>query len=645
MILFIIIWLFLGFSCYLYGFWVLNLLNIHLFEHPFFEENRESGAIVIIWIGLLLISSLLLLISLFAPLSLSVFILLNTLLLIVSLSTRSVRSSLLFFSQLYSFSALYGGIAVLFLVAFISTANVTLYDSALYHFQLIQWLSKWGNVPGLALLHHRLGFTSIWFTLVAPFNTGFLETRMIALMGGFSILLALAHQIISLKNLIKNRPINLDKCSPDCFLVVATFLSIPYLINATLATSASPDTPVIILTIELSWLILVLANFNSINLAQTSKESIDFTSSDRTTNSTRNLYLLPLILSAGAMNIKFSAFPLVLVSLLFYSFQPKFSFSFSTFINFSKGTAIAGLIISPVLITNLVTSSCPLYPSPTLCTNLPWSIAPEDASQIAKIIQDWARWWGPTPENATNFNWILPWLRLRKEAAFLLLTSLFSICILGSLPKYRKLQSTQYLLILALIGISFMLYKAPDMRFGLGFLIVAPSLAVALTLRSHIILGEFLFFSLVLSFYFLYFLHFSLENLNIIFIISVLLIFFIVAMSRSFTSGQIIIFKLLVPVLFLSLSTFPVTSYLLNSNPLSQRILFPPQMSSLAPSNLLTKEAENFTYYIPKEGDRCFASPLPCTPYLTYDNVQLRDKLNLSKGFKHKIINERGKAL
>lgn len=632
MIVLVIVWLFLGFACYIYGCWALNLLKIQLFKHPSFELNRESGVIIIIWVGLLFLSSSLLLISLFSPLTLKSFSIFNIFLFVISLSARSVRSSLLFYSKLCSFSSIIGWIALLFFVAFISTANVTLYDSALYHFQLTQWLSKWGTIPGLALLHHRFGFTSIWFALAAPFNTGFLENRMVALTGGFAIFLALAHGVINLTNIIhQNRQVNSYRCSSDWFFIVATFLSLPYLVNATLATSSSPDTPIIIITIEVAWLILFLSNVNPANTAQSLGQDIDLTSNNKHKRSTSNLYLLPLILAAGAMDIKLSALPLVLVSLLFYSFQPKFSFSLS---NLLQGTAIAGLAISPVLIANLTTSGCPLYPAPTLCTNLPWSIAPEDVSHITEIIQNWARWWRPTPENATDFNWIIPWLRLRKEAAFLLLTSLFSICILWSLPKYRKVQSTQYLLILALIGISFMFYKAPDMRFGLGFLIIAPSLAISLTLRSHIILGELLFFSLVLSFYFLYFLHFSLENLNLIFIISVLFIFFIIGISRSFSSGQIIIFKLLVPVLFLSLSAFPVTSYLFNSSPLLQRILFPPKMQTLAPSNLLTKEAQNFTYYIPKEGDRCFASPLPCTPYLTYDDIELQEEGNLGSGFK-----------
>lgn len=626
MILLIIIWLFLGFACYLYGCWALNLLEIQLFEHPAFEEYRESGAIITTWVGVLFLSSLLLLISLISPLSLKVFSILNIFLIIISLSTRSVRFSLIFYSKAFSFLSVIGWISLLLIIAFIATANVTLYDSGLYHFQLTQWLSKWGTVPGLALLHDRFGFTSVWFALAAPFNTGFLETRIVALNGGFAIFLAFAHVATSLNNLIqKHSKYSTDRCNPDYFLIVATFLSLPYLINATLAISSSPDTPVIILTVELAWLILVLSNFASKN--------IDFELKSKLKRKTENLYFLPLILSAGAMTIKFSALPLVLTSLLFYSLQSRFSFSL---IRFLKGVAIAGLVLFPVVIANLTTSGCPLYPSPLLCLHLPWSIAPEDASHVSKIIQDWARWWRPTPDYANHLNWILPWLRLRKEAVFLLIASLVFSCLLLLIPRYRKLPSIEYLLILVLIGIAFMLYKAPDVRFGLGYLIVTPSFAIALILQAQTIWGKFLFLGLSLSFYFLYFLHFNLDNLSLIFITFIVLLYLVIWISYFFRSGQIMILKILLPALFLVISTFPTMPYLLTSNSSVTRILLPPKMQSLTQSELLFKEAENFDYYLPKIGDRCFASPLPCTPYLTYDNVQLRDKLTFSKGFKKK---------
>ena len=56
--------------------------------------------------------------------------------------------------------------------AALASDPVTLYDSLVYHVGIIRWLREHGVVPGIALIHIRLGHMSTWFTLAAAFDAG-----------------------------------------------------------------------------------------------------------------------------------------------------------------------------------------------------------------------------------------------------------------------------------------------------------------------------------------------------------------------------------------------------------------------------------------------------------------------------------------
>jgi hypothetical protein len=53
------------------------------------------------------------------------------------------------------------------LIALAASQPSQVYDSGLYHYQIMEWHRSYGAVPGVALLHHRLGFTSSLFALEA----------------------------------------------------------------------------------------------------------------------------------------------------------------------------------------------------------------------------------------------------------------------------------------------------------------------------------------------------------------------------------------------------------------------------------------------------------------------------------------------
>ena len=65
-------------------------------------------------------------------------------------------------------------------------------DTGLYHAQSIRWVEEYGAVPGLALLHNRLGYNSAAFPLTALYSMKFLTGRSLHGAAGYLALLVAA---------------------------------------------------------------------------------------------------------------------------------------------------------------------------------------------------------------------------------------------------------------------------------------------------------------------------------------------------------------------------------------------------------------------------------------------------------------------
>jgi hypothetical protein len=323
-----------------------------------------------------------------------------------------------------------------------------------------------------------------------------------------------------------------------------------------------------------------------------------------------------------------------LVSLVFYCFE-NLTIKITLLI---KGLIVIAILTTPVLIVNIVSSGCPLYPSPILCTHLHWSVGSQEATQNSVIIRNWARWLGPTPENSNNWNWLIHWIPKSRDSVMLIIISILSSIIVLFLLKKHKIKGSYYILAIAYIGILFLMYKAPSTRFGLGYLLTLPSFVIALILELRITLG----IPLLILFPFL--LNFLIpgqwsssirpETIKV-----VAIIFFIIAFATFLirkTNKQWICIPLLTTVLILSILV-PNYYYLFKDTDLSlkSRLLVPTGIQSLTyPYDFENFYAVNFSYLKPKEGDQCWDSFLPCTPYLTHNSVKLRDsEQGFSQGF------------
>ena len=547
MLFFILAWTGLLLVCFVIGTAILNVTKADCFE-PI--GNR---LIVAVWLGVVILSVVFLATSLIFPLSPTVGSAIAVGSVLLALRSSSTRTEITHLFSALSPKWLLGAITLELGVAALTSYKITWFDTGLYHFQTIQWLSQFGAVPGLALIHHRFGFTSSWFALAAPFNAGIFEARIGALLGGFVFLLALFHLLISLTHILKNQ----EKLE-DWFLVTFLLLCSPYLAKWKMALSTANDLPVIMITGVVAWTIIVIS---SKRIKTDSGSNIDAT-------------VIPLILSAGATTMKLTALPLLFISSLFYLCYQKHVNPQRIFV----GCAIVVLLILPMLGHGTITSGCPLYPSSAICFDLPWSVGEEGAEAITEYTRSVNQSSNQISSNVNSGYWLLHWIEKERLATFLGVGSILSIIGLIRRLRNNYVRGYPYLLALGVLGIAFVMYGAPSLRFGLGYFCLLPAFLGALYCDQSSP-------SLLLS-----------QNKN--------------APHRGLITLLFLVWT--ITVVTLTLIPSPFDSYENYSRSLFPQFFLPPKIER--PDKLLLKQVNDVQYFKPKGNPRCWASELPCTP-------------------------------
>jgi hypothetical protein len=590
-------WVGLILTCWLIGVAILNQVKADCFE------RIGDRFIIAVWLGVVILAVSLLAISIVLPLSPFVGAGVTFTMGAVALRLRSTRAEIITLLSILSTKSIFAFITLEVIVAASAAPDITFFDTGLYHFQVIRWLSRFGAVPGLALIHNRFGFTSSWFALAAPFNAGIFEARIGSLTGGFAFLLATLHFLICFSRIWQNRGL-----IEDWFIVIFSFLCLPSLSLYGMHISATPDLPVIVLTGIIVWINILLAK----------RKETD-------SSSLINYQTLPLILSAGAVTIKLSAFPLLLVTSFFYFYERRLLLR-SIFL----GCAIIFLLMLPMLGFGIIASGCPLYPSSLMCLDLPWSVGEKNAKVMSTIILNWARWLGPPPTSANSWNWLGHWIKGERATFFMIICSIFSSVAISRLSNKLQAHIKKYILLLGGCGIIFMMYRAPSLRFGLGYLCLLPALLMAaycnivsplFVTAVTMILG-----TLIYSFW----MGLSKTGLALVgttFIVSLGAWFY----SRRNNNK----FFLIVPLVLICLISLKF--FLINSNK-QHHFFLPPKLLTPNPTELLNRETNDIKYVVSTvtvgEG-QCWAAELPCTPMLIPEDIKLRDpESGIRKGFR-----------
>ncbi|WAL61149.1 LIC_10190 family membrane protein [Thermocoleostomius sinensis] len=544
------------------------------------------------WLGVIVLAVTLLAVSLLAPLSLPIGVLVASVLCSLALMSPSARLELLGQFQQLKGVILLGYSAVVLSLAALLTRPVTWLDTGLYHYSAIQWLAQYGSVTGVALIFNNLGFVSAWFALSAPLNPAILGARGAAVLGGFVLLLAVLHWLVCLLQWI-------DNCgqASDRFGLIFLSLLLPIVLLFRLFTqilvSPSPDMPVAFLIGIVPWAILVIDN------AEIKPEP-----PRRRTN---HAAIIPLILSVGAMTIKLTTFPLLVIGSLYYLTR-----NFRSGRQLGVGGVVAGLLLAPMLLAGIKMSGCPLYPSSVLCFDLPWLPSLEKITEVERGTHGWTTWFGSPPDNENPWLWLLrSWLQSeRSNLGIVLLSLLSATAIVVSLKPLLEssVRGKYWVLATGTLGFSFLMATAPFLRFALPYLLVLPSLVL-------LIWYERIFPRAALS---------GDES-------GVALQYFFVppSVSSSYLSRLLGIPHQIIVSIALAVIAVVLTIFL-QRNPIAH-VFLPPPMRTTA---FVTKQVNDITYFSPEvTGEVCWDIPLPCG-FIIDPDVRLRNPdRGVSSGF------------
>jgi len=577
MLYFIIAWLFLIGVCFSIGTAIINRLQAD------YIDRRCDRFIIAVWLGIVILCISLLAISLILPLSSAVGLVLTVGLVALSLLSQSTRREIATLRSILSPSFIVGLITLELIIAAFTSQKIVWFDTGLYHFGSIRWMSQFGAVNGLALINGKFGFTSSWFALAAPLTSPIFGSRVSAITNGFIFLIAILQFLITLNQLVSRK----GRLS-DWFLVIFSAIAIlvytvTALTGSPILISFSPDVAVAFMIGVIGWTILVISHNVQSHWGNNDAKLPLF-----------DTKTIPLILSAGAVTIKLSALPLLPIGFLFYVLGNQLTINIQRLLT---GSAITIVIVLPMVLYSLTTSGCPLYPSTLMCLDLPWSVPVEQAIKETKPIKFW---WGFSESDESGLTAIAlalwRWLKSSIKSQIMAFISIF--VIIFSVPIFRQFRKhltlgTAWILLLGLLGITFIMLQSPLIRFGLGYFTLIPALFGA-------IYGQTLF-----------------EKMP----------------SKLRQPWSRFIQALKSPKTFLLTSLFMIglTTVNLIQDKAQSRLLLPP---SLPIVDLVSDQVNDVTYVYPSDWTvRCWASPLPCSA-VPIKNIRLRDPSNgIGAGF------------
>lgn len=524
-----------------------------LLKISFFSENRYFH---LIWLGWAITLLLLQFFNLFTPINanLSIPILvIGSIIAIIFLRMEFVKGS---FPSFHKVDLAFVGIAVLW-VSLLSMRLLTVYDSGLYHFNAIRWLNESPIVLGLGNLHGRFAFNQSFFTYVAFLNIYPFFDHGYNLANGFLLLLLLSEGLLSLSKSV----IRKSQKEDFGFTRMATILFLPTVIFIELTyPTTSPDTASSILQI-LIFIIFIYV----IEITPSDPENI-------------SLMVLIFIISATAVTVKLSNLFYILsiiLTLLIVNRKPLRVSRIQEIPFILKLISVPALIILIWGLRGVLLSGCPVYPLTVGCTKAPWAVPIASVKSEADWIYSWARLPGENPAKVLNsWEWIKPWFSLiirdsKTKVIYPVFVFLISIIIsflaFFRQPLTRKENEIWFLVPLPiLIGLTFWFLLAPDVRFANSLFWILP---VAGTITLFKILGKS-------------------GKLQI----GIILFAFIVINANS--------------------------AYFLVRNPMIL-VSFPRQGFAPIPvANLIQKKTlSGLKIFSPSEGQQCWNSKLPCTPY------------------------------
>ncbi len=375
-------------------------------------------------------------------------------------------------------------VTVLLFVTYAASHIQWNFDAGLYHLQAVSYYSQ-GPVPlGLANIHLRLGSNSAGFPLSALSGGALFGRDGVFLIGPAATMMFLGAFLIEALDAWKSGVWRASRAYAAAS--VALLLTSGVLFDR-FALSPSSDLPS-----ALSSIYAFLAFLAAVQDSNDGGKTEPRPGLDRA--------LLLLVTSAVfAVVSKTSQIPVLLLAL-----AAPFCLGIgrTNLRKYTSSVALSAAALGAWVVQGLMASGCVAFPASSTCLSvLPWAVEPSKAAFIASWIRSWARTPGVAISDVpAGFGWVSGWwdriwhsrdlTALWVAAGLLLLACIFALAVRHRATrepeKTDRVPVKAFLaaFAVALTGLSFWFFNAPDLRFGVGFLIAAPSLVFGYFLSS-----------------------------------------------------------------------------------------------------------------------------------------------------------------
>lgn len=336
-----------------------------------------------------------------------------------------------------------------------------LYDSGLYHFNVIRWINTYSIVPGLGNLHGRLAFNQSFFTYVAALNFYPYFGHGRSLANSFLFLLVIATLAPSILSLIR-QPSLLFKEHP--FRYATDLFILPILVYLALSAHGLAC-PAVDLTSTLLQLVIFTVFVHGVAEWSEGQKKQDF----------RAVFLVIMATTAVTIKLSSLAFSASIIGfVLVYIWQT----------SQSRGRGLMNILLPSFIIIlvwlsqGVILSGAPLYPSTIGYLAMDWAVPIHKVIDEANWVFSAARQPGTHWSNVLgSWNWLEPWIfniiKHDGKRNFVLFPLFFSIVI--SIITYvicycKKIKRPQYvetaILIPLVVGLLYWFFTAPDPRFA-----------------------------------------------------------------------------------------------------------------------------------------------------------------------------------
>ena len=445
-----------------------------------FRSRETQDVLICGWVGWALTVAVLQLWHLFLPINDLAFVLVAATGLVGLVVGKRDLGLLVWGKRRLALVMMLAAVVVGLWVANFSVKQPGIYDTGLYHLNVVKWNSLYGIVPGLGNLHGRLGYNNASLLYSALLDVGPFEGRSHHVASAWLMLWTLLRCLFAFYELFKAGA--QARMETMYYALLATPLCV-WIVNTGYASSHSPDVVCFMLAMVVGGELLALNHFEGVR-----------------GNPGRSRFLNIILLSIVGVVCKLSflvfgaiACGVALLALISHADRSSRVVHRSLIV----AVVLASMVVLPWMVRGVILTGYPAYPIEVLRVERDWSVSAASCEAMVEHVKAWARAPGIAPELVgRNGGWIRPWLERvlaqnKFEIAFPLMTALLAIMIVAfgrkrGDPRIER-RRCALLCLPGLLGVVFWFLSAPDPRFlgSISWVLAVSMLVLALQHRRH----------------------------------------------------------------------------------------------------------------------------------------------------------------